>query len=236
VGRIRCAGAGTDESGGKGLSVRREMRGFVIGSLLFALGATPGYLGLVGTTADNLTYFLGSIFFTIAGFTQLRLTGRWQPGGWSSRDDWDDWWAAAIQFLGTIAFNISTFVAIAQNLDSETYQHHVWRPDFLGSIFFLVASALAVKATTHRSSLWDPEARNWWSTWLNMIGSVAFMASAIAAWSDPSTGQQLSTYWVNAGTFIGAICFMSAAILLRPEARRESDPSLNGNGPHPEED
>lgn len=211
------------------------MRGFAIGSLFFALGATPGYLGLVGVEADNLTYFLGSIFFTIAGFTQLRLTGRWQRGNWSSREAWDDWWAAAIQFLGTLAFNVSTMLALLGTIDPELFKNTGWRPDFVGSICFMVASVLAVKATTHRDTLWDPEARNWWNTWLNMAGSIAFMISAIFAWINPSTGLPLSTDWVNAGTFVGAICFFSAALLLKPEADQPLDPSLNGNGPHPGE-
>lgn len=197
------------------------MRGFAIGSLLFALGATPGFVGLVGVTADNLTYFLGSIFFTIAGFTQLRLTGRWQKGSWSSKDAWDDWWSAAVQFIGTIAFNVSTFAALLSTIDPELIDRMGWRPDFVGSICFMVASILAVRATTHRESLWDPEARNWWSTWLNMIGSIAFMISAIFAWVDPSTGEALNTDWVNLGTFVGAIGFFVAAILLKPEADRE---------------
>lgn len=213
--------------------MRREIRGFAIGSLLFALGATPGYVGLVGVTADNLTYFLGSIFFTIAGFSQLRLTGRWQRGGWSSRDAWDDWWAAAIQFAGTIAFNVSTLLAIAGNLDPDTFRNLVWRPDFLGSICFLVASLLAVRATTHRESLWDPEARNWWNTWINMAGSVAFMVSAIFAWINPSTGQPINTDLVNLGTFLGAICFFVAALLLRQPATKSPQrvEGSTGDGP-----
>jgi len=216
------------------LTVRREMRGFAIGSLLFALGATPGYLGLVEVTADNVTYFLGSIFFTIAGFTQLRLTGRWQPGGWSSKDAWDDWWAAAIQFLGTLAFNVSTLIATLGTIYPETFKHMGWRPDFIGSICFIVASVLAVRATTHRESLWDPEARNWWNTWLNMAGSAAFMVSAVFAWVNPSTGEPLSTDWTNLGTFVGAVCFFAAALLLKPETDQPPDPSLNGTGPRPE--
>ncbi len=212
------------------------MRGFAIGSLLFALGALPGYLGVVGVTADNLTYFLGSIFFTIAGFTQLRLTGRWQKGGWASADAWDDWWSAAIQFVGTLAFNVSTLLALLGTIDPGLFEHMGWRPDFVGSICFMVASILAVRATTHRESLWDPEARNWWTTWLNMAGSIAFMISAIFAWINPSTGEPLNTDWVNLGTLIGAICFFWAAILLKPEADRSPDPVLNGNGPHPGEE
>jgi hypothetical protein len=44
---------------------------FIIGSSLFALGSIPAYINAVGTTADSVTYFIGSIFFTAASFTQL---------------------------------------------------------------------------------------------------------------------------------------------------------------------
>ncbi|HEY9471156.1 MAG TPA: hypothetical protein VIQ76_16240, partial [Propionibacteriaceae bacterium] len=44
---------------------------FIIGSALFALGSVPAYVNAVGTTADSVTYFVGSIFFTAASFSQL---------------------------------------------------------------------------------------------------------------------------------------------------------------------
>ena len=43
---------------------------FVIGSL-FVLGSVPAYLNAVGETADSVTYFVGSLFFTAASFAQL---------------------------------------------------------------------------------------------------------------------------------------------------------------------
>ena len=51
---------------------------FMIGSACFALGALPGYLDAVGVTADGVTFFVGSLFFTSAGlgqFLQARGTG-----------------------------------------------------------------------------------------------------------------------------------------------------------------
>lgn len=198
------------------LRLRRESLGFAIGSLLFAMGACPGYLGLVGATATNLTFFAGSIFFTAAAFIQLRLTGRWRRGAWKSSADWDDWWSAASQLIGTLFFNVSTFAALSSSLGVQGAAGHVWRPDAIGSILFLLSGSLAVSATRHAGRLWDPEVRSWWSTWLNMAGSVAFGASAVAAWINPSTGQPLSTDWVNIGTFAGAICFMTAALLVKP--------------------
>jgi len=196
--------------------LRRESMGFAIGSFCFALGALPGYLDLVGPAADNATYFIGSLFFTGAAFIQLRLSGRWRPGAWKSREDWDDWWAAAVQFIGTLFFNVSTGVALWSHLSSEAAKHHVWRPDLIGSIAFLVSSVLAVIATTHRDRLWDPEARNWWSTWLNLAGSVAFGVSAVAAKVVGSSGDVRNVEAVNLGTFLGAICFLVAALLVRP--------------------
>ena len=86
----------------------------------------------------------------------------------------------------------------------------------LGSICFLVASALAVVATTHRERLWDPEARNWWNTWLNMLGSVAFGVSAYAAKVVDASGDVRNVEAVNLGTFVGALCFLVAALLVLP--------------------
>ncbi len=45
---------------------------FAVGSLLFALGAVPGYASAVGARWDALTFFIGSLFFTAAGFLSYR--------------------------------------------------------------------------------------------------------------------------------------------------------------------
>lgn len=211
--------------------LRRESLGFAIGSICFALGALPGYSRLVGEAADNVTYFVGSLFFTAAAFIQLRLSGRWRRGAWRSRADWDDWWAAAIQLLGTVFFNVSTAAALIDHLSATQAQHHVWRPDAFGSICFLVASALAVVATGHRDGLWDPDARNWWSSWLNMVGSVAFAISAVAAYVVPSSGEIVNAELVNLGTFVGAICFLVAALLVRPPRSALVAEAASGLGP-----
>ena len=205
------------------LRLRRESTGFAIGSFCFAIGACPGYLDLVGQTATNITFFVGSIFFTAGGFIQFRLTGRWRSGAWKSKSDWDDWWSAAVQFAGTLFFNVSTFAALFFNSGVAQYQERVWRPDALGSICFLVSAGLAVAATTHTERLWDPDVRNWWSTWLNFAGAVLFGASAIAAFVSPATSNPLSAEWVNLGTFGGAICFLVAALLVKP-----AEPALPG--------
>ena len=45
---------------------------FAVGSLLFALGAVPGYASAVGARWDAVTFFIGSLFFTAAGFLTYR--------------------------------------------------------------------------------------------------------------------------------------------------------------------
>ena len=141
------------------MGIRRESGGFVVGSLLFGLAAVPGYGRWVGTDLDNITYFVGSLFFTGAGFIALRLSGRPVPDSESERVELYDWWAAAIQFAGTLLFNVSTGLAMVSGLTSSEADKWVWRPDVFGSTAFLVASALAVVATTETDKLWDPHAR-----------------------------------------------------------------------------
>lgn len=58
---------------------------------------------------------------------------------------------------------------------------------------------------------------SWQIAFLNLLGSIAFGISAIAAFVLPLTGQPISSTLVNLGTFTGAICFLIGAILLLPE-------------------
>jgi hypothetical protein len=172
----------------------------------------PGFAGLVGATADNATYFAGSLCFTAAAFTQWLLTGRRAGGTWRS-PAWSDWWSAAIQAVGTLFFNVSTLSALIGAAD-------VWRPDALGSVCFLVSSAMAVHATVVRDRIWDPTSRTWETAWLNLGGSVAFGVSAAAAYVVPSSGEVANAALVNLGTFFGALGFLAGALLMTPDPGR----------------
>jgi len=203
------------------LRLRREAWGFAIGSVCFFLGALPWYADWLGAVGANLTFFIGSIFFTSAGFIQLSLSGRTAPHARMNRADRADWWAAAIQFVGTLLFNISTGAALAAAIARPDAVGIGWRPDAWGSLAFLVSSSLAVVATRDREQLWDRHARTWHGTWLNLAGSIAFGASAVGAYVIPETGDFVSELWANLGTALGAACFFTAAILSRrPITRR----------------
>lgn len=195
--------------------LRREAWGFAVGSVCFFVGALPWYADWLGDIGANLTFFIGSIFFTLAAFIQLSLSGRTTPHAQMNRADRADWWAAAIQFAGTLLFNISTGAALAAAIARPDAVGIGWRPDAWGSIAFLIASTLAVVATKDRGQLWDTDARTWHGTWLNLAGSVAFGVSAVGAYVIPDSGDLLNELWANLGTALGALCFFTAALLSR---------------------
>jgi hypothetical protein len=203
---------------------------FAVGSLLFATGALPAYAGAVGARWDNLTFFIGSLFFTSAAFLTYREavdatppaqnpTHRrffvYQPGR-------VDWWATGVQLVGTLYFNVSTGVATQADLSVQTAHQHVWRPDAIGSVCFLVASALAWFEVCHGWTAWRPRLWSWWITLLNLLGSIAFGVSAVAAYVNPATGQLRNAERANLGTLVGAVCFLIGALLLLPERTEEA--------------
>jgi len=205
---------------------------FAVGSALFALGAVPGYAGAVGGRSDSITFFVGSLFFTAAGFLQYRESVDSGPDGptrgwkrvFAYRPHQIDWWASAVQLVGTLFFNVSTANAVRIDLSAQAAHQHVWRPDALGSVCFLVASGLAWFEVCHGWLAWRPRSLAWWITLANLVGSIAFGASAVGAYIVPSTGQIRNVGLSNLGTFVGALCFLGGAILLMPE-RTESLPA-----------
>jgi hypothetical protein len=200
---------------------------FIVGSACFALGAVPSYLDAVGAAADSVTFFVGSIFFTVASFAQLlqaqtpamtdvdttsqHARRPLKVRAWRPRDP--NWLAAATQFPGTLFFNISTFAALTYNATVAEENRRIWRPDMFGSTLFLVASALGILAVSGRT-LPRPGPASRAIAWLNMLGSVFFMASAVAAFVLPSTAEMLGPEVSVAGTFLGALCFLAGAALM----------------------
>ena len=203
---------------------------FAVGSLLFALGSVPGYVAAVGTRWDTLTYFVGSLFFTSAAFLTYREAVDAAPAAQNPRrrrvfvyqPRRIDWWATAVQLVGTLYFNVSTGVAVKTNLSAEAAHQHVWRPDAIGSMCFLVASALAWVEVCHGWSAWRPRSWSWWITLLNLLGSVAFGVSAVAGYISPVTGDVRNAERANLGTLVGAVCFFVGALLLLPERTEEA--------------
>lgn len=198
---------------------------FMVGSALFAIGSAPGLSTVLGSNGSNLSYFIGAWFFTTAGFIQLFLSGAisvpvsYAPG----RMVRAEWLAAATQSFGTLMFNVSTTAALrAKTISAQ--EHYVWNPDAGGSVAFLLSGMLAFVAYTRVARPWDPRKANWWSVVINFIGCVAFGVSAVGAYILP-TGDVVSASIANMGTFIGAICFFLASLIVLPQWSRARVPA-----------
>lgn len=213
---------------------------FMIGSACFALASLAGLAPelfratFLQTTALNAVFFTGSLFFTAAAYLQLLEAANadrravlargatpsipfkwlgWQPGqiGWLS---------AAIQFAGTLLFNVNTADAMLPGFDWLQQDLLIWTPDVVGCICFLAASWLAVLECCHGMAIWKIQGISWWIVMINMLGSIGFGMSAIFAVLLPSAQDVLDLRADNLWTFIGAICFLFGAYLLLPEMAR----------------
>jgi hypothetical protein len=221
---------------------------FVIGSACFVLGSVPAYLTAVGGVVDGVTYFVGSLFFTSASFLQLlqaqspamtdvdessqrerRTVRLWR---WLPHDR--GWLAAITQFPGTLLFNVSTLAALAHNATVQEEDRRIWRPDLYGSTLFLVASVFGILAVGRFLSF-RPRSLLWLIAWLNMTGSILFMASALGSYVLPASGDLVNTRITVAGTLLGAACFLIGAALMLPawrqQVRRDSVDATQRPGP-----
>lgn len=213
---------------------------FVVGSACFVLGSVPAFINAVGGVADAVTYFVGSLFFTSASFLQLLQaqspsmtevdeSNQHEPGTvrlwkWLPHDR--AWLASITQFPGTLLFNVSTLAALAHNATVQQEDRRVWRPDIYGSTLFLVASVFGILAVGHFLSF-RPRSLPWRIAWLNMVGSILFMMSALGSYVIPSSGDLVNTRLAVAGTLLGAACFLVGAALMLPawkrQVRRQND-------------
>src|SRR5436305_10819209 len=142
---------------------------FALGSTCFFIGPFPGYASLVGDSADAITFFVGSILFTIGGGLQswLAWPGRHLPGEGRA-----GWWAAVIQSAGTLFFNVTTYQALHKAVTSSEYNKLVWRPDWRGSICFLVSGAIAYWPSPRHRWLPASHGAGWWLPAVDLLGSI----------------------------------------------------------------
>jgi len=94
---------------------------FAIGSTCFALGSLPPYFDSVGAAITATTFFVGSLFFTSAGYIQyyLSINSGGERRYLSFRNLTPDAMASGIQSIGTVFFNVSTGAALIANLSVQ---------------------------------------------------------------------------------------------------------------------
>ena len=191
---------------------------FALGSACFVLGPVPLYADAVGPRATAITFFVGSIFFTSGAYVSYLQVVRDAGGRWFA---WAPhvmgFWATLIQLVGTLYFNVTTFTAFL-DVPADLANRVIWRPDAIGSICFLVSSAIAFAEAGHRWFSWRPGHREWHITALNLWGSIFFGVSALGAYVQPG-GELTNAQWANGGTFLGALCFLTSSLLTMAEDR-----------------
>jgi hypothetical protein len=183
---------------------------FVLGAACFTVGGIASQWAQTSRPAIGVTFFVGSIFFTIAAALQYAETMQ-QPQPL-------DRIAALVQLVGTVLFNISTFAALRHNLTTHQSNARVWAPDVFGSVAFLVSSGISFWSVGRRWWCFRWRSIEWQMVALSLLGSVAFGVSAIASLVQPSTGEPLSAHIANSGTSFGGACFLIGSLLLFPEA------------------
>lgn len=180
----------------------------------------------------NLTYFVGSLFFTSVAYGQLlqaiNANIALLPSTKEKQQSWR-WWArglrssgflsAASQFIGTILFNFNTFNAFYHYHRPIGENLFVWVPDMVGSILFLVSSFFAWVEIYHDVYVKRFVSVTWWVIWLNIVGSVLFQLSALYGYINPFSGAVVDGDLAVQYTLWGAVCFYLAAHLSNVEIR-----------------
>lgn len=178
---------------------------FMIGAALFALGCALYLGGFEHEIILDSVFFTGSLFFTSAAYCQFHQSIS------ASRIAF---WAALSQFIGTLMFNMNTFDAFF-DLDWIEQDFLVWAPNITGSILFQISGSLALWEIWGRGRRFHDI--NWWINFINFIGCVAFLVSAVLSFVVASPVSDLRVIWATVFTLTGAGCFFIGAFLMWPE-------------------
>jgi hypothetical protein len=186
---------------------------FMIGASLFVIAsfAADDYAGL--------GFACGSVFFTSAAYLQFyqAINSRRSAQNTDQYFAWQprrlDYWVCLSQLIGTVMFNFNTFDALLA-LSWQQQQWAIWAPNISGSILFQMSGSLAILEYCHRWFCFSWRRLGWWICQINNGGCIAFLASAILAYTDPAPIFNNAIHWSEVLTIVGAVCFFSASLLL----------------------
>ena len=182
---------------------------FGLGSLCFVVGPLSSYGNAVGGRADALTFFIGSILFTLGGASQCLLAAPERPDRPTGLASWRTAW---IQSVGTLVFNLMTFAAITVAATSHSYNTVVWGPNAIGSAFFLISGTIFYLSSPRRGLLPRFDHEGWWEASVNLLGCVLFGISAVTGYATGQAGSLVSTSVSDWTTTLGAACFLACAL------------------------
>jgi hypothetical protein len=200
---------------------------FLVGGSLFAIGAALSQAHIGGPRLAAVVYMVGGVFFSTGGYSSVLLAinapHRRRGGGWV-RGPWR-WWAreptnfdylaAVTLFVGTLVFAVNLIDSLLGELTPTQVDRLVWNPDVIGCLLFLISGHLAMIDIcgswfpwTHGKRL-RSENLGWWIVFVNQVGSVLFMVSAVASFVR-ADGDMIAVGIANWGTLTGALCFAVA--------------------------
>jgi hypothetical protein len=182
---------------------------FLLGSLCFVVGPLGAYANAVGGNADATTFFIGSILFTLGGASQCLLAAPERPDRPIGLAGWRTAW---IQSVGTLLFNLMTFVALTVAVTDRSYDMVVWGPNAIGSTCFLISGAIFYLSSPRRGWLPRTDHEGWWEAGCNLLGCVLFGVSAVTGYVTGHPGALVSVGISNWTTTLGAVCFLACAV------------------------
>jgi hypothetical protein len=208
---------------------------FAAGSVLFLLGSVfslvPDLARMLSINSASISriFFIGSIPFTTAAYLQLfqaanaedfvlrrkQLQEQVRWFGWRPSDI--GWLSCALQFIGTLLFNVNTFNAMLPDLSWYKQDLAIWTPDLVGSTLFLISGYLAFIETCHRHWAWQPDRISWWVTFTNLLGCVGFMNSALFGVVLTQLASSALGPVSLLFTLAGALGFLIGSLLMLPE-------------------
>lgn len=124
------------------------------------------------------------------------------------------WLASALQFIGTLLFNINTFDAMLPDLTVLEENLLIWVPNIEGSILFLISGLLAFKSVARGWWVYKPDNIEWWCAFINLLGCIGFMCSALLSIFLPGVQNPEIATLALGFTLQGALCFLVGALLL----------------------
>jgi hypothetical protein len=200
---------GTDRARRDAALTRAMGTFFAFGSLCFVAGPLSTYGNAVGARADAMTFFVGSVLFTLGGASQCVLAAPERPDRPAGLAGWRTAW---IQSAGTLLFNLMTFAAITVAATGHHYDTVVWGPNALGSVCFLVSGATFYLSSPRRGLLPRFDHEGWWEASVNLLGCVLFGISAVTGYATGQAGALVSIEISNWTTVLGAACFLACAV------------------------
>lgn len=213
---------------------------FVLGSVLFALGAGSSLwlrsvlAGELAARIADWAYFVGATVFTGAMYLQIleAINADPHPSRARHRPDesfrWFAWQPRRLSYMevfilltGSVLFNVETALALVGVSGKEGVNWLLSVPSFLGAVLFVLGCYMQVIEACHRYVCLRLRSISWWSATFNFLGCVGFLAGAAFGFQAPGLSTPEDPTLVKAAYLQGSVFFLIGSYLMIPETFSE---------------